>query len=207
MYLIKGSYSNEIIINKSRFITQIFRVNSLDEINEILVKIRKEHYQANHNCFAYILNLQQEFKKASDDGEPSKTAGYPMLEVLEKNSLENVLAVTTRYFGGIKLGAGGLIRAYTKSVSEIIPLLTLYEKKLLDVYLITLSYSEYNSLISRTDELNINIENTSFTDHVEMKFSTDKENFNQLLPKVRDLFNKQIHFQYIKTISTEVEKK
>lgn len=114
MKTIKNDIENEIIIKNSKFITYIYRINSND-INYYLNNIKSIHPKASHYTYAYIYN---EEKHSSDDNEPTNTAGLPMLNVLEKNNLFNILVITVRYFGGIKLGAGGLVRAYTKSVTE-----------------------------------------------------------------------------------------
>ena len=118
MYTIDQEYINEININKSRFICYLAPVKSVDEANEYLQNIRKKHYDATHNCYAYIIGEKGEISKNSDDGEPSQTAGPPIYNVLQKNNLTNIIAIVTRYYGGIKLGAGGLIRAYGSSVSQ-----------------------------------------------------------------------------------------
>lgn len=118
MFSIKNQVINEIEINKSRFINYLINVSTPLEANNELAKLKKLYPDANHHCYAYIIGYNKEFQKYSDDGEPSKTAGMPMLEVLKKQELTNVLNVSIRYFGGIKLGAGGLVRAYTKSCSE-----------------------------------------------------------------------------------------
>ena len=114
MRTIKSNVANEIIIKNSRFICLFMKINSTD-INNILDNIKEEYPKATHYCYAYVYNDIQRF---SDDGEPGGTAGMPMLNVLLKEELSNVLCVVIRYFGGIKLGAGGLVRAYTKSVTE-----------------------------------------------------------------------------------------
>ena len=114
MRTIKSNMTNEIIIKNSRFICVFMKINSTD-ISNILDKIKEEYPKATHYCYAYVYNDIQRF---SDDGEPGGTAGMPMLNVLVKEELSNVLCVVIRYFGGIKLGAGGLVRAYTKSVTE-----------------------------------------------------------------------------------------
>lgn len=108
---------NIIVINKSKFITNIFSVDSIDEINEYLNIIKNKYKDAAHHCYAYILD---NIKRFNDDNEPSGTAGMPILECLEKNNLNHVLCIVTRYFGGVKLGAGGLLRAYTSSTSKAI---------------------------------------------------------------------------------------
>ncbi|WEV54742.1 YigZ family protein [Leuconostocaceae bacterium ESL0723] len=115
-------------IKKSRFIVNFQRVNNEDEAQDFVNRISKEHYKATHNVFAYVIGPQDEIKRYSDNGEPSGTAGVPMLEVLQKNQVHNVAAVVTRYFGGIKLGAGGLIRAYAGTVAGGLQSLGLVER-------------------------------------------------------------------------------
>lgn len=115
MKSIKTNVKNELVITKSKFITFLYRVNTIDEINNYLDELKKEYKDATHHCYAYILN---NMKKASDDKEPSGTAGMPILNVLEHNDLTNVLAVVVRYFGGTKLGTGGLTHAYSDSIVE-----------------------------------------------------------------------------------------
>ena len=115
MYTISRDYRKEIVIEKSRFICSLKKVHSEAEAQEFIKAVKKEFWDATHNCSAYIVDdLAQ---RSSDDGEPSGTAGIPMLEVLRKNGLTETAAVVTRYFGGIKLGAGGLVRAYSGSVA------------------------------------------------------------------------------------------
>lgn len=120
MRSIKNMVTSELIINKSKFLNYLVPVSSVEDANDTLLQLRKKYPDANHHCFAYVIGKNQEIQKYSDDGEPSKTAGMPMIEVLKKQELTNVLTVSIRYFGGIKLGAGGLVRAYTKSVSGAI---------------------------------------------------------------------------------------
>lgn len=115
MKSIKENITNEIIINKSRFITTLIKINNIDEIKSTLENIQKTYKDATHYCYAYIINSKE---KCSDNGEPSGTAGLPILNVLKQNNLTNILCIVIRYFGGIKLGAGGLIRAYSTSTSE-----------------------------------------------------------------------------------------
>lgn len=123
MRTIKSNMANEIIIKNSRFICLFMKINSTD-ISCILDKIKEEYPKATHYCYAYVYNDVQRF---SDDGEPGGTAGMPILNVLLKEELSNVLCVVIRYFGGIKLGAGGLVRAYTKSVTECLKVTDLME--------------------------------------------------------------------------------
>ena len=119
MNTIKDYVEEELIEKKSKFIADIFYVETIEEVEENIKQIHKKYYDAKHHCFAYRL-LQNDtiIEKASDDGEPSKTAGAPMLQVLNKNELVNILVVVTRYFGGILLGTGGLVRAYTQATQN-----------------------------------------------------------------------------------------
>lgn len=115
MKTIKKNMTNEIVVNKSRFITKLIKINNEEEVKSKITDLKDEYKDATHYCFAYITG---NIKRFNDDGEPSKTAGMPILNVLESNNLTNILCVVIRYFGGIKLGAGGLVRAYTKAVTE-----------------------------------------------------------------------------------------
>ena len=115
-------FRHEYIVDKSRFITTIYPCTTEEEAQAFIGRINKEFWDATHNCTAYALGPKQEQQRSSDNGEPSGTAGKPMLEVLKKTGITNVVVVVTRYFGGIKLGAGGLIRAYSHSVAETLRL-------------------------------------------------------------------------------------
>ncbi|STO07477.1 MULTISPECIES: YigZ family protein [Exiguobacterium] len=117
-YTIKQDGEYEVVIQKSKFIAHFKRVETEEEAQAFIQTIKKAHWNANHNCSAYIIGERNEHQKANDDGEPSGTAGMPMLEVLRKRQLKDTVVVITRYFGGIKLGGGGLIRAYGGTVSE-----------------------------------------------------------------------------------------
>ncbi len=148
MYTINKIYQEKQEIKKSEFICTIHPVTNIDEINNILKDTRKKYYDATHNCYAYILGNEGEVVKCSDDGEPSQTAGIVILDCLRKNELTNVLAIVTRYFGGIKLGAGGLVRAYSSSTSLVITKIEkLKIEKCIDLTL-EFNYQNYN-LIDR----------------------------------------------------------
>lgn len=117
MKTLKCNSTNEIIIKNSRFITLLYKLNDVNEVNSIVNEVKELYPKANHYCYAYITDNA---KRSSDDGEPGGTAGAPMLNVLDKEELINILAITVRYFGGVKLGAGGLVRAYSKSVRDAV---------------------------------------------------------------------------------------
>lgn len=124
MYVIDKNYINEIIIKNSRFITLLIKINNKDEVKNQLEKVKLSYPKATHYCYGYIVD---NYKKSSDDGEPGGTAGIPILNILEKDNITNILAIVVRYFGGIKLGAGGLTRAYSKSVRDTIKISNLIE--------------------------------------------------------------------------------
>ena len=138
---VKENYESEIEIKKSIFIGHIFRADTVEQAESYLEQVRKKHYKATHNCYAYIIGEKKEYQKASDDGEPAKTAGRPILNVIEQNDITNVLIVVTRYFGGVKLGAGGLIRAYSASASDVLNKTDLIKKE--ETIKINLTY-DYN---------------------------------------------------------------
>lgn len=115
MKTIKVKIEHELIVKKSKFIPLLYHITSEEQAIDIISAVKGEYKNASHYCYAYIIN---NIKRSSDDGEPSGTAGIPILSVLEKNDLDRILCVVVRYFGGIKLGAGGLIRAYGKCVRE-----------------------------------------------------------------------------------------
>ena len=110
----------ELEINKSRFLAYRLELENLEQVKPILEKLKKEHKKARHVCYAYVFNKDMVSEKCSDDGEPGGTAGYPILNVIKKKNLTNVLVAVVRYFGGIKLGAGGLTRAYTKACAGVL---------------------------------------------------------------------------------------
>lgn len=125
---IAAAVEHETVIRKSRFLTRIEPVSSVEQAEAVISGIRKRAWDANHNCTAMVTGLLGDQARSSDDGEPSGTAGIPMLEVLRRRELTDVVAVVTRYFGGVKLGAGGLVRAYSSAVSEALDLASLVRR-------------------------------------------------------------------------------
>lgn len=119
---IANEFRHEYVVERSRFITTVYPCSTEEEAQAFIGRINKEFWDARHNCTAFALGPKQEQQRSSDNGEPSGTAGKPMLEVLKKMGITNIAVVVTRYFGGIKLGAGGLIRAYSHSVAETLRL-------------------------------------------------------------------------------------
>lgn len=127
---IESQFESTIVEKKSKFIGYLIPVTSEEDAKEEIELIKKEHYNARHHCVAYRIGLEQPLERYADDGEPSGTAGMPMLEVLRGKDLTNTLAVSVRYFGGIKLGTGGLVRAYTGSVQAVLEVADVITKEL-----------------------------------------------------------------------------
>ena len=165
---ISGHGHAEYEISKSKFIAFVQRVHTETEAIEFIQKIKKEHWEARHNCSAYIIGEHATYQKADDDGEPSGTAGKPILEVIKKNDLKDVVIVVTRYFGGIKLGAGGLIRAYSKAATLGIEASTVVEKVLYLQLKIIIDYSLLGTLENNFRINEYLIEDKIFTDKVSL---------------------------------------
>ncbi len=140
-FTVKSDGSDEIVIQKSRFIGHVKRVETEEEAQAFISEIKKRHHDATHNCSAYMIGEQNLIQKANDDGEPSGTAGVPILEVLKKKDLKDTAVVVTRYFGGIKLGAGGLIRAYSSTTSQALETTGIVKRQLMQKSLVTVDYA------------------------------------------------------------------
>lgn len=164
--------SHTIIIKKSEFITELYRVFSVDEFNTILKDAKKRHPKATHICTAYRI---QQFEKSNDDGEPSGTAGLPMLEVLRKQSIIDVCALVIRYYGGIQLGASGLTRAYSGSVAQALETVKLNPiMDMLDT-IIEFPIPFTDIILNRLKD--IEILNKSFTDHVQLTIRSINDDY------------------------------
>lgn len=179
-------------IKKSRFICHAKRVYSEEEARDFIAAIKKEHYKATHNCSAFIVGEKSEIKRTSDDGEPSGTAGVPMLGVMENHQLTNVCFVVTRYFSGIKLGAGGLIRAYAGSVALAIKEIGLIEIKEQAGLRLKMSYSQYQNFDNFLKAEDLIEFDTEFTDLVATTIYIDKQEKEPLEQKLVEFFNGKI---------------
>ena len=140
MYRLKEEHVEELEIKKSRFLCYLFPVTSEEDAKTIITTIKKMHPNATHHCYAFIIGEHNEIQRSNDDGEPAGTAGVPMLECLSKQQMQDTLAITVRYFGGIKLGAGGLIRAYSKSVANALLQATFTKRLQMKKYSLTFPY-------------------------------------------------------------------
>ncbi|ANC78611.1 YigZ family protein [Fictibacillus phosphorivorans] len=188
---VKNEGQHEIVIEKSRFIAHIARATTEEEAQEFIQKIKKEHNSATHNCSAYLIGETDNIQKANDDGEPSGTAGVPMLEVLKKRELKDTVAVVTRYFGGIKLGAGGLIRAYGKSVSEGLNHIGVVERQLQQIVHITVDYTLLGKMENELRNSVYPIKEMNYMEKVEIQMYVpikEKETFREW---IIDLSNAQ----------------
>lgn len=177
---VQGRHEHEIVIQRSRFIAYVMGVSTEQEAQDFIKDKKKKHWDATHNCSAYLIGDNDEIQKANDDGEPSGTAGVPILEVIKKRKLKNVVIVVTRYFGGVKLGAGGLIRAYGSSASEGLNNSKVIEKRLLQSIFIKTDYSIHRKLESDLLSANYPIVATNFTDSVVVETAvpiSEAENF------------------------------
>ena len=179
-------------IKKSRFICHAKRVYSEEEARDFITAIKKEHYKATHNCSAFIVGERSEIKRTSDDGEPSGTAGVPMLGVLENHNLTNVCVVVTRYFGGIKLGAGGLIRAYAGSVALAVKEIGIIEIKEQAGIAIQMSYAQYQEYGNFLKEHNLMELETTFTDQIDTMIYVNKEEKENIKSALVEFFNGKV---------------
>ncbi|GHP15174.1 YigZ family protein [Lentilactobacillus fungorum] len=188
---IKETGTHEIEIKKSRFICHIQRIQTEDQAKQLIQQISKQHEKANHHCFAYMLGPADQIQRESDNGEPAGTAGVPILEALKKNELHNVIAVVTRYFGGIKLGAGGLIRAYSNATSSTIDqvgIVNLVTKKEL---FLTIDYRQFDKLKYFLETNQVPIENVDYTDKVKVTVAIRETELPAFVQRVKDLLSDQ----------------
>lgn len=174
-YTVKEYGEHEIIIQKSRFIAQIKRAESENEAQEFIQTIKKKNGNASHNCSAYLIGEHDQIQKANDDGEPSGTAGVPILEVLKKRNLKDTVVVITRYFGGIKLGAGGLIRAYGKATSEGLDEVGIVERRLMQIIIVKVDYTWLGKLEKEVRASEYIIKEIHYLDIVELEVYVEIE--------------------------------
>lgn len=185
-FCVKGVSEREIVINRSRFITTLMPIDSAEQAFEEIKKISKRYSDATHNCYAFVSNRAGTEQRFSDDGEPQGTAGMPMLEVLKKRNVRMTLAVVTRYFGGIKLGAGGLVGAYSSSVAEALDNAVVAKFDYASYYVAECGYSEYRRL---SDEIakEAQITGVDYDDSVKISYAAVSAAAEKLNVKLTDL--------------------
>lgn len=197
-----GSFEKDI--KKSRFIAHIAQTFSEDEANQFIQQIRDQESSATHNCTAFIVLENVEIERMSDDGEPSGTAGSPILNVLQQNNLKNVTAVVTRYFGGIKLGAGGLIRAYSSTTADAIKEIGLVENRLQQGYSLTIPYHLYDKFENYAKNEKIQLDNKAFSTDVTCEIFLDLDNHEEIIQDITNQFQNQIKFEETNQVYKQV---
>ena len=187
----------EIIIEKSSFIGTVKAVADEEEALEFIREVKKRHYEATHNVYAYILGDDNNIQRFSDDGEPSGTAGVPVLEVLKKNDLRNVCAVVTRYFGGIKLGKGGLVRAYSKGASAALEASEVIWRTLYKVVAVKVDYTLLGMMQNQLKLDGYALRNINYADNVVFEVYVENNQTEDFLAKVTDWCNARVETQII----------
>lgn len=190
-FTVKGYGESEIILSKSRFLTYVARAETEEEALLFIDKIKKMHASATHNCSCYMIGEHDHIQKANDDGEPSGTAGVPMLEVLKKQGLKDTVVVVTRYFGGIKLGGGGLVRAYGKATTEGIAAAQVVERKLHYVMKVKIDYIWLGKLENEIRASEFTLRNIEYAENVEIFVSVLKEKESEFVSWITELTNGQ----------------
>ncbi|GLO67182.1 hypothetical protein AQ616_08865 [Oceanobacillus sp. E9] len=205
-YTVKQQGMDEITIQKSRFIGYVKRVETEEEAQEFIQEIKKKHYNATHNCSAYMIGENDHIQKANDDGEPSGTAGVPILEVLKKKGLKDTAVVITRYFGGIKLGAGGLIRAYGSTTSQAIKTTGIVKRQLMQGISVKVEYTLLgkleNELRQSTEFI---LDDIRYLENVEFIVFVKQGEESQLLSWITDITNDQAIIELRDTKYMEID--
>lgn len=197
----------EQLIQKSRFIGYVKRVESEDAAQSFIQTLKKKHYDANHNCYAYVIGEGNKIQKANDDGEPSGTAGIPMLEILKKQNLRNTVVVATRYFGGVKLGAGGLIRAYGSTVTLALSATGIVKNVLMKGFKVTVDYHLLGKLENELHESNFVLDKIDYLEQVSFYIYVESESEQNFKDWMVDLTSDQAQFEIIenKYLETPIE--
>lgn len=198
-FTINENVQAEIVEKKSKFIANLFYVESVEEAEKVIKETRKKYFDARHNCIAYrVIEGNQIIEKFSDDGEPSGTAGAPMLNILQKNNLANVLVIVTRYFGGILLGTGGLLRAYSDSLLKAIDEAKLIKKCIGDELEVVLDYSEFENFKYYCKNNEILITYCNYLENIVCIINLEEQKTNKLL---EDFETKNIFLSKVEKIS------
>lgn len=200
---IKENSYDEFVEKKSTFITHLVRVTSEEEAREFIQKMKKKHYDATHVCSCYVVGDNNEITRANDDGEPSGTAGAPMLDVLVKNEIKNVCATVIRYFGGTKLGTGGLVRAYGGGVINTLKNTTLVERKDALEIRLELDYSLNGKIEYEIEKTNFIVNNLEYTDKIIYTIYVMEEDYDSFQNWIANLTNGQ--FKILSTHEKQLE--
>lgn len=206
---ISNNVETEIVEKKSKFIANLYYVNSLKDAEEKLKDIKKKYFNARHNCYAYrVINEENIVEKSSDDGEPSGTAGAPMLNILSKMELVNVIVVVTRYFGGILLGTGGLVKAYSDATKKAIEnsQFAIEEKGIIAE--VKLNYNDFENFKYCCKKTNVKIIETEYLENISCKFEATNEEKENLIRYIDKNEIKIVDFTILqnKNIRKNIEK-
>lgn len=182
----------EVTEKKSRFIASVFPIQSEEEALEFIAQVRKKHYDARHNCFAYVLGEKNETERCSDDGEPSGTAGRPMLDVLLGEGVHNVAVVVTRYFGGTLLGTGGLVRAYSRAVQEGLKNSVIIEKQEGTLLTLKTDYNGIGKIQYQLGQKGLVITDSEYTDVVRIETLVPQDQLETLLEDLTEATNGRV---------------
>lgn len=186
--VIQENVTGQIVEKKSKFIANIFYVETKEEAEEILKKIKKKYYDARHNCYAYrITEGETIVERSSDDGEPSGTAGPPILDILTKQNLANVLVIVTRYFGGILLGTGGLVRAYAEATKKALSNTQFIDKTIGYKIKVEVKYTNLEQLKYTLTKENVKITDICYKENVELILEISKEKWEIIKHRVEEL--------------------
>lgn len=191
----------EIVEKKSRFIAYVKPVDTEEEANDFIESIKKKNWDARHNCSAVVIGENNEFSRCSDDGEPASTAGKPMLEVLINEGIHNAAVVVTRYFGGVLLGTGGLVRAYQGAVKEGLAASVIVKKQKGAKYKITTDYNGIGKLQYIIASLNIFTINTEYTENVDIEVMVNSSMEKEFVDKVVEGTNGKVKISRLEEMS------
>ena len=182
----------------SKFIASAFTVTSEEEVKQALADVKKKYYDARHHCYAYMIGPDKACFRSSDDGEPSGTAGKPILNQILSKDVTNVCVIVVRYFGGIKLGVSGLINAYKTAARDALDNAVIVEKTVDEVYSLVFGYPLMNEVMRVMKEEGLEQQNPRFEMNCYLEFSTRKNNADQIVAKFKSIFG--VTIKYIKTL-------
>lgn len=203
---IKENVTAQVVEKKSKFIANMFYIETIEEADQIIKETKKKYHDARHNCFAYILETGAEglLVKYNDDGEPSGTAGAPMLNIIANEGLSNVLVIVTRYFGGILLGTGGLVRAYSEAVKEALKLAKFTEKTKGYILQIEVEYNDLDKIKYYIKQKNMRIIDSNYAENVILKVETRKENIEEFTNNTKNMNFKIIKYKILGEKNIEI---
>ena len=201
---IKENGNHELTIKKSRFITTLIRTPTIEEAEKAIAAVSNKYRDATHNTFAYTIGLNDEHVKASDNGEPSGTAGVPELKALQLMKLKNVTAVVTRYFGGIKLGAGGLIRAYSNSVTKAVEAIGVVKRVQQQGVKFQVDYKKFDEIQHYLNQQKIFIDNIDYGVSVTISIYIDEGKLEELKNDLTNILSGKIQFIFLPKRYNEV---